>query len=117
VTKGLSDVPSPVFYRGGLYLVKDGGIVTVLDPAAGKVRKQIRLNGAIDKYFASPVVADGKLYLTSESGKIATVLAGPDPKVLSVSDPGEECYATPAIAHRSLYVRTIEALYRFGLRK
>jgi outer membrane protein assembly factor BamB len=114
LTKGLSDVPSPIFYRGALYTVKDGGILTSLDPASGAVRRQIRLTGAIDKYFASPVAADGRIYLTGQSGKIATVRAGPKPELLGASDLGEECYATPAIAHRSLYVRTRAALYRFG---
>jgi outer membrane protein assembly factor BamB len=114
VTKGLSDIPSPVFYSGALYMIKDGGIVTSLDPGTGQTRSQIRLTGALDKYFASPIAADGKLYVIGQSGKIATLRAAPGPKLIAVHDLGEECYATPAIAHQSLYVRTREALYRFA---
>lgn len=114
LTKGLPDVPSPLFYKGVLYLVKDGGIMTALDPKTGVILKQTRLQGALDKFFASPVAADGKIYLTSESGKIAVVNASPELNLLAVNDLGEECYATPAIANAGLYVRTREALYYFA---
>jgi outer membrane protein assembly factor BamB len=113
VTKGLSDVPSPVFYGGILYQVKDGGIVTLLNPKTGETLKQTRLEGAVDKYFASPVAGDGKVYFTGESGKIAVVRGGENPELLAVNELGEECYATPAIANGGLYVRTREALYCF----
>src|SRR5687768_1882951 len=109
-------MPSPLFHRGAVYIVKDGGILTLLDPGTGVIRKQIRLSGALDKYFASPVAADGKLYLTGQSGKIGTVRAGSEPELIAVGDLGEECYATPAIAHQGLYVRTREALYCFAER-
>jgi outer membrane protein assembly factor BamB len=113
LTKGLPDVSSPLFYKGVLYLVKDGGIVTVLDAKTGDILKQTRLQRALDKFFASPVVADGKIYLTTESGKIAVVSAAPELDLLAVNDLGEECYATPAIANSGLYIRTREALYYF----
>jgi outer membrane protein assembly factor BamB len=114
LTKGLPDVPSPLFYKGVLYLVKNGGIVTALDPKTGDILKQTRLQGAFDKFFASPVGADGKIYLTSESGKIAVVSASRELNLLAVNDLGEECYATPAIAHAGVYVRTREAVYYFS---
>jgi hypothetical protein len=115
-TKGLSDVPSPVFYGGALYTIRDGGILTSYNPRTGEVRKQIRLTGALDKYFASPVAAEGRLYLASEGGRIAIVRAGADPELISVGELGEECYATPAIAHHGLYVRTRAALWYFAVR-
>ena len=114
LTKGLPDVSSPLFYKGVLYLVKDGGIVTALDAKTGDILKQTRLQGALDKFFASPVAADGKIYLTTESGKIAVVSASPQLNLLAVNDLGEECYATPAIANSGLYIRTREALYYFS---
>lgn len=73
---GVPTVPSPVLYDGILYYVRDGGILTALDPENGRVIKEARLEGAIDKYFASPVAADGKLYLASESGQVVIVRAG-----------------------------------------
>jgi len=59
----------------------------------------------------SPVAADGKLFFTSESCKVAVTNA--DLEVLAVNDLGEECHATPAIANGGLYVRTSDALYFF----
>ena len=66
-------VASPLVYRGVLYMVKDGGIVTSLDLETGKVFKQGRARGR-GNYYASPVAADGKIYLASEPG-VVTVLA------------------------------------------
>src|SRR5262249_35137468 len=61
--KPVPQVPSTLLYQGVLYMVNDSGILISFDPATGNVIKQGRLKGAIDKYFASPVAADGKVYL------------------------------------------------------
>src|SRR5262249_16305469 len=53
-TKSLPNVPSPLLYRDVLYMVKEGGILTALDPATGKVLKQGRLTGAPGFYYSSP---------------------------------------------------------------
>ena len=47
-------------------MVNDSGILISFDPRTGHVIKQGRLKGAIDKYFASPVAADGKVYLIGQ---------------------------------------------------
>ena len=59
--KSLPNVPSPLLYKDVLYLMKEGGILTALDPLTGKVLKQGRLQGALGDYFASPVAADDKV--------------------------------------------------------
>ncbi len=100
--------------KGVLYTLRDGGILTSLNPETGKVFKQGRLKGAIDKYYASPVAADGKVIVASETGKIALLKAGADWQVLAVNDLGEECYATPAIANNQIYIRSRGSLYCFG---
>jgi outer membrane protein assembly factor BamB len=115
--KEYSDITSPLIYRGVLYIVKDGGIVTSLNPATGEVWKTGRSKDAIDSYFASPVAADGKVYLTSNDGKISVLTAGAQWEVLAVNDLGEECQATPAIGDKAIFVRTAKALYRFGIKK
>ena len=74
--KFLPNVPSPVLYEGVLYIVKDGGILTSLDPATGKILKQARLAGAPETYYSSPVAADGKIYTTSLEGKASVIRAG-----------------------------------------
>lgn len=112
--KSLPNVSSPLLYRSVLYLVKDGGIVTTLDPNSGEVLKQARLPGAADRYYSSPVGADDKVYLISQNGKAPVLKAGGQWEVLALNDLAEECYATPAIADGRLYVRTRGTLYCFA---
>ena len=69
-------VPSTLLYQGVLFMVNDSGILLAFDPATGKVLKQGRLKGAIDKYFASPVGADGKVWLVSQDGTVSVVSTG-----------------------------------------
>ena len=113
-------LPSPLLYRGVLYMVNDGGIVTALDPESGAMLSQARLRGAVDAYYASPVAADGKIYFVSELGMavvVAPLAAGEksqELEVLRVNPLGEAVYATPAIAPSRLYIRTVEHLYAFG---
>ena len=109
--KFLPNVPSPLIYQDVLYLIKDGGILTTLDPATGEILKQDRLPEALDKYYASPVAADGKVYMISQSGKATVLKAGAQWEVLASHDFGEEVYATPAIVDNRLYIRTHSALY------
>ncbi len=107
-------VSSPLLYEGILYTIKDGGILSSLDPATGKVLKSARVPDAIDNYYASPVAADGKIYLASETGKVSVIRPGAQWEVLAVHDFGEPVYASPAMGSGRLYVRTDSALYAFG---
>ncbi|HEX5082425.1 MAG TPA: PQQ-binding-like beta-propeller repeat protein [Blastocatellia bacterium] len=107
-------VPSTLLYQGTLFMVNDSGILISFDPATGNVIKQGRLKGAIDKYFASPVGADGKVYLVSQDGTVSVVRAAGEWETLAVNALGDEVFATPAIADGKLYVRTAGALYCFG---
>jgi outer membrane protein assembly factor BamB len=113
--KRVPQLPSPLLYRGILYMVNDGGVVTTLDPSNGEVKAQGRLKGAVDNYYASPIAGDGKIYFPSELGKIAVLGAGGSLDVLAVNDLHDSIYATPAISDGKIYVRTASALYCFGL--
>lgn len=112
--KSLPDVASPLLYRGVLYLVRNGGILTALEPRSGAILKQGRLREALDGYYASPVAGDGKVYFLSDAGRAVVVQAGPDWKVLATNELAEDVYATPALAEGRLYVRTKGRLYCFG---
>jgi len=107
-------VPSPLVYDGALYLVKNGGLLTSFDAETGKVVKAGRIAGALGGYSASPVAAEGKLFLASEDGKVTVLKASRDWEVLAINDLGEGCFATPALARGHIYMRTTEALYGFG---
>src|SRR6266404_508437 len=113
-TKPVPQVPSTLLYKGVLYMVNDGGVLISFDPATGNVIKQGRLQGAIDKYFSSPVGADDKVFLIGEGGAMSVLEATGEWEILKVNQLDDECFATPAIADGRIYVRTRSALYCFG---
>jgi len=112
--KPVPQVPSTLLYQGTLFMVNDSGILTSFDPATGNVLKQGRLKGAIDKYFASPVGADGKVYLVSQDGTVSVVSAAGNWEILAVNALDDEVFATPAIGDGRIYMRTKSMLYAFG---
>jgi outer membrane protein assembly factor BamB len=107
-------VPSTLLYQGVLFMVNDSGILISFDPATGNVLKQGRLKGAIDKYFASPVGADGKVWLASQDGTVSVVSAKGEWEIEAVNVLGSEVFATPAAVDNKLYIRTQDALYCFA---
>ena len=112
--RSVPQLPSPLLYRGMLYMVNDNGIVTILNPETGAVVKQGRLTGAPGAVFASPIAADGNVYFSTEAGAVVVVAPGGELAVKQVNDLREEVYATPAVADGRIYVRTTQALYAFG---
>lgn len=112
--RSVPQLPSPLLYKDVLYMVNDGGILTMLRPEGGDLIKQMRLRGAVDHYYASPVAADGKVFFVSQAGAVTVLSAGDKPKILSVNELNEETYATPAIADGHIYIRTAGTLYCFG---
>jgi outer membrane protein assembly factor BamB len=112
--KGYPNIPAPLLYRGVMYLMKEGGIVSTIDPASGNLLKQGRTPNALEEYYASPVAADGKVFVASASGKVTVLKADAQWEILATNDLGEEIWATPAIAGSNLFIRTRGALYAFG---
>lgn len=110
--RGVPECPSPLYYRGRLYLVMNGGLVTCLDARTGEQRFQGRL-GARGPYYASPVAGDGKVYAASARGELTVIQAGDALEVLSSVDLGERLMATPALSDGVLFVRTERRLHAF----
>jgi len=113
-SRGLPYVPSPLFYQGRVYVLRDGGMMSSFDAKTGKpFYTQERIN-AIGSYYASPVAADGRIYVVSLPGKLTVLKAGGDkPEILHQADFGERVFATPALAGDRLYLRTKTKLYAF----
>jgi outer membrane protein assembly factor BamB len=110
--RGVPYVSTPVVDLGRVWMVKDGGIVTMLDSMTGERLNEERVPGT-GRYFASPIAGDGKVYTASEQGVVTVIANQPEWKVIS-SHPFEEAiYATPVPVGNSLLIRTAEALYRF----
>lgn len=112
--RSIPQLPSPLLYRGVLYMINESGVLTLLDPETGAAHEQTRLRGAADQYYASPVAAGGMVFVTSFTGVVTVLRAGAKQEVLAANELEEECMATPAIEGGSVYVRTKSALYRFG---
>jgi outer membrane protein assembly factor BamB len=106
-------IPSPLFYDGRIFTVRDGGIFSCFNAENGKVyyREKIGIPGS---YFASPIAAGGKVYLASRSGSVIVLEAGDKMKILAKNDLKELITATPALVDSKLYIRTDKALYAFG---
>jgi outer membrane protein assembly factor BamB len=113
--KGMPSISSPVIYDDLIYVVRDGGILTTFEAASGKLLKQARLQGHGRQYYASPIAADGKIFLIDTEGGLSVVKAGCDWTTLATSELGEACWATPAISDGRLYVRTDKSIYCFGI--
>jgi len=111
--RGLPTVPSPVVYKGVLFMVKDGGVITSVDVNTGKRTKQGRAVGG-GRFYASIVAGDGKVYIASENGIITVLQAGKNWKVIGSHDFKERIMATPVIADGRMYIRTQKALYCFA---
>lgn len=113
--KSLPNTPSPLLYRNVIHLVKDGGIFSSINPQNGTPHRVDRLRDAIDKYWASPVGGDGKIFTVSESCMISAIKPGPDWSVIATSQLDGACFATPAIVDGRIYLRSLQAVYAFGL--
>lgn len=115
--KGLPYVGSPLLYRGRFYQVKDGGMLTCLDPKTGQALYQEERLGPIGPYYASLLGAAGRIYVTSQRGTVVVVRAGDTLEILARNELGETAQASPAAVGDTLFVRTAEHLAAFRDRR
>jgi outer membrane protein assembly factor BamB len=108
--RGVPYVPSPLVRNGILWMVKDGGIVTRLETASGRLLSDERLPGG-GNYYASPVAGDGKVYFASEAGVVSVVADAPDWMVISSHKFDGKIYGTPVLDGKSIIIRTEDSLY------
>ncbi|MBK5299321.1 MAG: PQQ-binding-like beta-propeller repeat protein [Vicinamibacteria bacterium] len=109
-------VPSPLVLDGLVYTIKNGGILTVLSADTGAVVKMGRVGAVPASYSASPVTAEGRIYLANEDGTVAVLRAGKDWELVAANDLGEPLYATPALSQGRIVVRGAKSLFCFGSR-
>jgi hypothetical protein len=108
-----SDVPMPVSDGRYLYVVNDRGIMWCLDAKTGAVvYERQRLKPST--YTGSPVLADGKIYITNEDGLTSVVRAGATFEILAENDFGEYVLSSPAVSNGQIFIRTDKALYAIG---
>ena len=106
-------IPTPIFYDGYLFTLNINGIVSAYDPSTGQraFRGRAGTGGA---FSASPVGADGHLYVTSEDGEVFVLTAAPGLAQLAKNDMNEVVMATPAISDGLIVVRTLGHVFGIG---
>ncbi|MBX9601723.1 MAG: PQQ-binding-like beta-propeller repeat protein [Bryobacteraceae bacterium] len=110
------DVPTPVSDGKYLYSINDRGIAYCLDAKTGAaVYSGERLKPGA--YSASPVLADGKIYITNEDGLTTVLAAGPKFQILAENNSAEYTLSSIAISEGQLFLRTDKHLYAIGQRK
>lgn len=110
------DVPTPVTDGVYFYSINDKGIMHCLDAKTGRILwGPERL--APGTYSASPVLADGRIYVTNEDGLTSVVRAGSEFEILAENPLGEYCLSSPAVSNGQLFLRTSEYLYCIGKRR
>src|SRR6266849_9823408 len=111
--RSVPEVTTPLEYRGRVYMVTAGGIVTCVDSKTGKVIYRGRVN-APGAYFASPVAAGGKVFVASADGVVTVLGGGETLEILANNDLGEPVYGTPAPVGSAIYIRSSGHLWAFG---
>jgi outer membrane protein assembly factor BamB len=108
---GIPNVPTPVAKDGRLYILCDNGLIQCVRTATGEPIWQERL---MDKFYGSPVWAEGRLYFISKRGVVFVIAAGDKYELLAQNDLGEPSFATPAVTRGTLVLRTVSHLMVVG---
>ena len=109
-----SYMPTPLAYKGQLYVLANGGILDAYDLKTGTEVYRQRLDVIGSGYSSSPVAADGKIYLSSEDGDMLVIKAGPQFAQIATNPMGELLMATPALSEGIMYVRSSTGLFAVG---
>ena len=107
------DVPSPVSDGERLYILRDNGVMFAFDAGTGE-----QLWGpervAEGDYSASPVLAEGRIYVTNEGGTTTVIAAAGEFEILAESEVDEYTLSSLAVSDGRIYLRTAKHLYCFG---
>ena len=112
-----ADVPTPAAVDGKVYLCSDKGGVSCLDVKTGKELWSGQVDKNRNAYSASPIIADGKIFITREDGTTYVLAQGPEFKVLATNELTDEfIVATPVFVDGRILFRTRDHLYCIGTR-
>lgn len=104
-------IPSMLYVKPYLYLVTEAGVAKCFKAATGDVIWRERLG---DRFSASPVWVDGKIYFLSEKGTTTVIQEGSEFKVISKNALNETCKASPAVSQGNIFIRSEKNLYCIG---
>jgi outer membrane protein assembly factor BamB len=109
--RGTPDVPSPLVHDGLVYLVSEDGVLMCLDAKTGETYYHERMHAA--RHRASPIYADGHLYVAAFDGHVTVVKAGKKFEIVAQTEMKDPITASPAVSNGTLYVRSFESLWAF----
>ena len=112
-----SYMPTPLAYNGVLYVLSNNGTFDAYDLKTGNELYRQRLPTIGSGYSASPVAADGKIYISNEDGEILVVAAGEKFNHVATNSMGELLMATPALSDGVMYVRSSASLFAIGRKR
>jgi outer membrane protein assembly factor BamB len=111
-----SYMPTPLAYRGILYVLNNNGVFDAYELATGNEIYRERLPLVGSGFSASPVAADGRIYLSNEDGDILVIAAGSSFAHVATNSMNEMLMATPALSEGVMYVRGASTLFAIGRR-
>ena len=110
--KGTPYVPSPLLYGGKLYFFADNnGVLTCIDAKTGKALIDAERLDDLKMVYASPVGADGRVYLVARGGTTVVIKASDKLEILATNKLNDGFDASPAVAGKELFLRGRENLY------
>jgi outer membrane protein assembly factor BamB len=105
---------SPAYHQGRVYALSSRGVLQCADAATGKLLWDQRLQGA---YAASPLIADGKVYLVSEDGTTTVMQEGAEAKIVATNPLKDTILASPVASDRAILLRSDKYVYCVGEKK
>jgi outer membrane protein assembly factor BamB len=109
-----SYMPTPLIYNGILYVLSNNGLFDAYNLRTGEEVYRQRLTLVGSGFSASPVAADGKIYLSNEDGEMIIIAAGDRFSQIATNSVGELLMATPALSEGVMYVRSSMSLLAIG---
>lgn len=117
LNRGIPEIPSPIIHQDHIYLVRKGGLLSALRVEDGESLYRVRIPDAPGQYAASPVIANGHLYLVSSLGRGSVIRTGSTFELVHQFELGGASEATPAIDETTIYFRTDQHLIAFRSRR
>ena len=103
------DVPSPLILGELVYLCMENGDLAIHRAKTGEQLDYQRTHR--QRHRASPVYADGHIYLTARDGKVTVVKATEKVEIVAENELGEDISASPAISNGVIYLRSFQHLW------
>ena len=104
------DVPSPLIHDGLVYLCRENGNLFCLDQKTGDLAYPEQKTNR-QRHRASPVYANGHIYLAGRDGQVTVVKAGRDFEIVAKNKIGEQLSASPVVSNGTIYLRSFKALW------